>query len=261
MNAIEMQVQAQQDQLIKDILSGRLNKGNITMQLIRDVYKSQYIGGWESLERGRAILNDVMQLNQYLHSYGRMVNAQWCYILDKISLPTQAFDLFDYGSGQGLACLKLHDQFAHRGMLGNVRNINLIEPSLVAIQRAAQVVGCCFPNANIATFNTDLDSVAVNTFERDDAAVSVHLFSNILDIESFDENKLISRILAAPGEHRLIAVSNNRGCEGGPRVPALYKRLKSGEIDANYKVKDHAHTSFVDSSNMSSYIFRVTVEV
>lgn len=149
---------------------------------------------WKATNHGRAILQNEEQLDAYLAAYGEMhvikcraalqnfpCSSPDCFIVQ------HNYEIFDWGCGQGIATLVMLEFLHERGLLGRLNSITLIEPSIVALERAKQwvrqntgpgvivkAVNKPIPNERNAT----LDEVSC------DAKVSINLFSNILDIQN-----------------------------------------------------------------------------
>ncbi len=138
--------------------------------------------------RGVNILETEEQLYTYLKSYGNMHKAK---MLSAMDAPfPQRFDgpinIIDWGCGQALATMVFVDKYGNNC----VSNITLIEPSLLAIKRASLHCNCMAPNAGIKTVNKILDDVRLEDIESVDNNTTIHLFSNILDIDDYNVQRL-----------------------------------------------------------------------
>ncbi|WP_180172581.1 class I SAM-dependent methyltransferase [Acinetobacter sp. YH12023] len=219
------------------------------------------------LNRGRAIIPSPNLLNQYLYSYGPMVQRQWDVVVSKTldmlnDNNDEIVHIFDYGCGQGLATLLLLEKAI--GLQEEVKHITLVEPSEVAIKRAESIIGCKAPEAELTLINKELDDVEENDLSIDNERMNVHLFSNILDVEGFDQFELFNKILKNGGTHYFIVVSNDRNYYGGsPRLEALYNALLDSEPDNGEQLSiTHAELArFVDDRNMKHIYFCVKVEI
>lgn len=145
---------------------------------------------WEFTNHGRKILKDENELNAYLAAYGEMHIIKCMAALQNFpfaNIRKYTFEIFDWGCGQGIATLTLLDMLRERKLLGQLRAITLIEPSLEALKRAEDwitqnaspgiIIKCinkCIPNTEYAV----MDEVTCNS------QVCINLFSNILDIET-----------------------------------------------------------------------------
>lgn len=214
---------------------------------------------WRSLGYGRNVLDSSQQLDQYLYSYGLMIQSQWNQICCDLILEGEDFTLIDYGCGQGLASLLLLDNFGST-FAQNVKQVILVEPSSSAIVRAQGIVEVCYPNAEFVVINSDFDSLSVQNLVSNDTNVKIHLMSNILDIEGFDHFNLIKKARSSnKGTHYFIAVSHDRGHNGGSyRLEELYSAINElpSDIVLNSDLK-----RFTCDSGQSAIGFTLKLEL
>lgn len=127
------------------------------------------------------------ELNAYMYAFGAMHNAK---LKDAFShLSTNFFnerkiDIIDYGCGQAMGCISYADYLRENNHTQNVRRITLIEPSYIALARAALHSSLLFPNAEIVTINKGFDDLTASDVEVDSNIPTLHIFSNVLDIGS-----------------------------------------------------------------------------
>lgn len=96
-----------------------------------------------------------------------------------------AAEVFDWGCGQGMASGVLLDYLAtHRLPLVPAR-FTLIEPSELALSRAADHVGL-LTDAPVRRLAQRADSVLPTMLVTNPNVVKIHLFSNLLDMTSVD---------------------------------------------------------------------------
>lgn len=149
-----------------------------------------------SLQRGVKVLTEQNQLLAYLNSYGKMHQAK---IMSAITVINEndlknEIEIYDWGCGQGLASMCLLEYLNNKNYTYNLDKITLIEPSEIAIKRASLHVKKFNSDCQIITLNKDLDSLLDLDFSSDVNNIKIHLFSNILDIDLFSMNNLISLI-------------------------------------------------------------------
>lgn len=149
-----------------------------------------------SLQRGVKVLTEQNQLLAYLNSYGKMHHAKITSAFETIQLSDlqEKIEIYDWGCGQGLASVCLFEYLDEQDIDSSISKVTLIEPSEIAIKRAALHLRKFTPNSQIITINKDLDSLEDNDFESDENVIKVHLFSNILDIDLFSMTSLINLI-------------------------------------------------------------------
>lgn len=254
------------DMVINAIKRKILNASNLDFQTLRN-FAGIDSNKHAELDRGRLTIHRQELLNQYLFSYGPMVDRQWSHVLPKTfdmlsDNKDEKVHIFDYGCGQGLATLLLLEKTA--GLEGMIEDVTLIEPSQIAIQRAGQIIGCKLPDTNIHSINKELDDLDKNELKIDKDKMNIHLFSNIFDIDSFDQFEVFNKLLKEGGSHYVIAVSNDRDFKGGsPRLESLYNAIQHYEPDEGELFKlSHAHLGrFRDSRNMNHIYFFLKIEI
>lgn len=192
---------------------------------------------YQDLRRGKQILDDEDHLNQYLLSYGKMHQAKLEAAFQCLPQPEELFDqpieLYDWGCGQGTATLCLFDFLGKESIpLSAIRTIHLIEPSNAATRRAADVIHVLSPRMDVRIIPKEMDRLREKDFSPSDHA-RLHLFSNILDVDSFDLSRftlLFQKLF--PGENHFVCVgpyySNNR------RVDEFIAAIEPDNVYATY---------------------------
>ena len=144
---------------------------------------------WASLERGTTIINSTEQLDAYLASYGTKHVAKLRYVLQTNFPNIQSQCVVDWACGQGLGTLTLLNTLENQG---GPMDVVLVDPSYPALCRAEYLVRMhAYWNRN------ELGSLHVlnGFFEKSTfrdltfSGPTIHIFSNILDMESVDLNK------------------------------------------------------------------------
>lgn len=182
-----------------------------------------------SLDRGRAVLSLTDHLDQYLYSHGLMIKSQWDEVCSWLSVPINSFRLIDYGCGQGLAGLLLFDRFG-TDLFRYASQIVLIEPSDVALIRAEAVYRSITPNSPIYCVQKGFSELSAEDFMPNPTLETVHVFSNVLDIEGFDQIELFRKALTN-GRHTAIVVSHDRDHAGGSnRISSLKAAVESPDM-------------------------------
>ena len=162
------------DKVITAIANDQITEDNISFNLIRQIAGNENDSAvWRSLGYGRNILTSSEQLNQYLYSYGPMIQSQWVQICEGLNVDEGNITLLDYGCGQGLASLLLLDCIQEEFRY-DVSQVILIEPSEVALNRAEQVVQICYPNAEIRRVCRNFDSVSNGDLQTNDDDIKIH---------------------------------------------------------------------------------------
>jgi hypothetical protein len=192
---------------IDSIASGFMNIRNLCSSLYSEVASEEI---FLSLQRGVKVLTEHNQLLAYLHSYGKMHFAKIMSAF--VSLPVEDFTsqigIYDWGCGQGLASVCFLEYLEDQSTDINIDSVTLIEPSEIALRRAALHVKKFNNTTNLITLNNDLDSVDPNNFNSKIGSIKIQLFSNILDIDHFSMSDLVLKIKNSfKGSNYFICVS------------------------------------------------------
>lgn len=191
---------------------------------------------WETLEAGHAILGSPQQLNQYLHSYGPMIESQWNQICHYIKFTSDAYRLVDYGCGQGLAGLLMFDYYGNE-LFFRVEQIVLVEPSSIALMRAAEIYRGIAPNAWIQCICKNFEDINSTDLAHDPNLISIHILSNVLDVPSYNHFDLFEKMLDV-GRHGVIAVSHHRDFNGGSeRFREIKEAIEAYEDRGKVKIE------------------------
>lgn len=184
---------------------------NISFDSIRNIAKTYImslpdrdrIDLFNSLNHGVNLLETDAQMKCYLFSFGKMHQAKINEVLENNQVSRQiAIDfhntdiqIIDWGCGQGLATACLFDYFKKKDIhIDFVKKVVLIEPSKAALERAFIHVNAYLSKENtIVSINKLLDDVSENDIVSKQP-ITIHLFSNILDIPSIDLQLLSNKI-------------------------------------------------------------------
>ena len=148
---------------------------------------------YDDLERGKGILDDDDHLNMYLHSFGKMHKAKLDMAFNSMHSADvfgEEVEIFDWGCGQGTATICLLDFLKEKHIVPNIKQIYLVDPSSAATERAVNVIKCFNLSYRIKTVTKKFNSLETNDFKKTSTR-KIHLFSNILDVETIDLEKFI----------------------------------------------------------------------
>ena len=195
---------------IKNITFSKLRSVVIdfTKRLPADLNNELY----EAIQHGVCQLQSEPELNMYIHALGLMHEAKLQYAFEHLSNdftvhPT--IDIIDYGCGQAIGTICYADFIRNKGIIQTVRKITLIEPSEVALKRAALHVSCFFPDAEIITILKDFDSLDKSDIRIDNEVPTLNILSNVIDLADNYYNlekftKLINDCIA--GENQFVCI-------------------------------------------------------
>lgn len=140
---------------------------------------------YDSIQHGICLLQSEPELNMYLHALGLMHEAKLQYAFEHLSedfINYPIIDIIDYGCGQAIGTICYSDFLKKNSLAQKVRKITLIEPSEIAIKRAALHASVFFPNAEIITINKGFDDLVEDDFCISTEIPTLHIFSNVLDL-------------------------------------------------------------------------------
>lgn len=189
------------------------------IRFLDDIYRprtEQIQVPFENFKHGTGVLSEEVECDKYIALYGG-------HHFHKLyaAFPSTNFqytegknvEIIDWGCGQALATCVLIDYFVEIQIKPNIKLITLVEPSSIALCRGyyfiRQMLQPNFFNQTvIRTVNKYIDYVNFNDFISSDSNIKIHLFSNILDVEGLDLNKLYNLIINSfQGVNRLICTS------------------------------------------------------
>lgn len=203
-----------------------------------------------SLKSGHAIITDPKQLDQYLYSYALMVESHWKNIasrLQEIAPPTM---IIDYACGQGLGAIMMHELAPH--LFGSLKQVMLIEPSGIALERAEALYRKFAPQAQITAICKKFDHLAEADIPASISGSTLHIFSNSLDVSGFDPCKLIAKTLRV-GHHVILSLSHDRDFNGGtPQIERVKGATEDGSIARNVTIHKSTLSHFTSTNPKDS---------
>lgn len=151
---------------------------------------------WIGLEHGVVPLDTEQKLDQYLAAYGKMHVQKMQMSFGALETPSEDLrapvSVVDWGCGQALATCSFLDWLQEENNIGIecIKQIHLIEPSSLALERACINVEAYKSQYNVdfavRRINKFIKDIRQEDFEVDGIYTTVHLLSNILDIETVD---------------------------------------------------------------------------
>ena len=137
------------------------------------------------------IYTKELQLNAYLASYtdwhkGKLEKA---FALLNEPLPRQ-INIIDWACGQGMATLFILDYIKQNVLPCSIKEVILIEPSKVALERAVYLIAKAASGIFIKSVNKKINDVTANDLAFNHQSPIYQMFSNILDIGGIDHKHL-----------------------------------------------------------------------
>ena len=200
-----------------------------------------------TLNHGTAVLETEEQCCVYMSAYGPMHHHKLMRALDEHEFPysdlSDGVEIYDWGCGQAIGTMAVIEKLRQHGMLGKLRKVVLEEPSDIARNRAILHVKKTLGeyNAEIIAVSKSLpsdygDNSNSITSIHVEQPTAIHIFSNILDIETVSL-KGVSKMITSSGKKHIVL------CVG----PANLKEERIRSF-LNYFVENHIHV-FTDFKN------------
>lgn len=182
----------------------------ISKELVPTEHKEQ---PWEILNHGTGLLQNSNELHAYIAAYGEMhaIKCRAAFQNFPFQDITHKYEIIDWGCGQGLATMALIEILKERKIYSLLNKITLVEPSKIALQRALFNVSKVTNQAvTLEHYNNFLPSTdtKVQTIDKIDSnnIITIHLFSNILDIPTIDLEKLALMISKTGYYHYILCM-------------------------------------------------------
>lgn len=194
------------------------------------------------VKRGVGILRTDDGLNCYIAAYGECHKRKAFKAIEDLPFAElrEPIEVVDWGCGQGIASICLVEKMRGRNLIQNIKQITLIEPSTAAINRAKLNVSLAAPNVKLTALQLglptstplDFDCISEITFK---APITIHLFSNILDIETIDLKKLAHLITSSGHKHYVLCIGPANRREDRINAFCRYFQLSPSAYFANYR--------------------------
>jgi len=171
---------------------------------------------FDNLDGGTRVLSEEAECDRYIALYGghhfhklyaAFPSTNFHYTSGK------SVEIIDWGCGQAIATCVLIDYLIEKRINPKIVSITLIEPSSIALWRGYNFVRQMLQqnlssNSIIRTVNKHIDYLEFSDFVSSDSNIKIHLFSNILDVETFELNNLYKLIINCfQGINRIICTS------------------------------------------------------
>ena len=198
----------------------------IAFSYIKSIGDSEIL--YEQLLRGEAIIDTVDLLYKYMVSFGAKHKIKLYSAFDAVAdkLYGETVNVIDWGCGQALASVTLLNYIEEKHINLTVKNICLIEPSSLALSRALLHVDIFKINPiNVVGINSNLDCLKQEELFFDKNCKTIHLFSNILDIEGFTLNTDFFHKVSSTlqNDSLFVCVSPNINDKRNTRLDLFYK--------------------------------------
>ena len=190
---------------------------------------------WACLSSGIPPITYEYKLYCYMKAYGYMHQAKFDYafkFLPEKFLENKEIDIVDYGCGQAMGVMCYSDFLKSIGKKQRINSITLIEPSKIALDRAEFHARKFFPEAKIIAINKYLNDLQCDDISDYSDIHKLHIFSNVLDIDTIDIEEVSSLIKKSFGGYsQFISVGPSRG-------GCSYSDSRLTEFTKSFNVRD-----------------------
>ena len=187
------------------------------------------------LKRDGNQLTTEPRLCAYTYAFGAVREARLRRAFSHLSniFAQRDVELIDYGCGVGLGVLVYHDLLLERGLpLTSVRRITLIDPTPRCLERAALHARACFPGAELRTICKYTDELQTADTASDAKLHTLHIFSQIADMEVPSIAHLADTICAGlrgPNYFACVAPFCERALRGTPPADLFVELMDPDE--------------------------------
>lgn len=214
---------------------------------------------WEYLNHGCDVLGSEDHLNAYIAAYGEMHivkcrMAMQNFPFEELILSrndrgeithVRRFEIFDWGCGQGIGSLVLMQMLFEREMLYGLQRVNLIEPSLAALNRAEHWIRqSMHASTEIRKINRFIPANNGVTWDDLDChcPIAIHICSNILDIREVGLKWLAETTSKITDKNIFICVGPQYG-RGISRISDFHNYLGQPQCFSDFAQYPCAYTS------------------
>lgn len=178
-------------------------------------------------DAANTIYSQEIELDAYLAAYtdwhkGKLLRA---FELLKEPLPRQ-INIIDWACGQGMATLFLLDFIRHNNLPCTIKEVILIEPSTIALQRAIYLIGIANAQIKVRAINKKIDEITASDIAFENKMSVYQLFSNILDIGGIDLKHLTSILYANSSCYNTLVCVSPFYYSGNVRINSFFNYFK-----------------------------------
>lgn len=196
----------------------------------------------DDLEHGAGLLTTPRQLNAYIAKYGEIHQAKLLLAYEKIPSKVWHEDgitIIDYGCGQGIAEMVLSDYIASMHIDNDyIKDFILIEPSQQSLQCCIKHVNSFFRDSTICTVCKKDNQINAEDIIPKSSTV-IHIFSNLIDLDDFDGNRIISLLNEDKSHNNIILCVSPYYSEAtrGKRIKEFREKLQGYTLE--YRLEKH----------------------
>lgn len=205
----------------------------LAKKFIDELPKELFDDLFNVINRDDYILKTEPEMFVYLYSFGEMHQAKLNFTFDKI--PEEFFsqpeiNIIDYGCGQAIGTMCYADFLKSKNYNQRIKSVTLIEPSEICIKRAALHTSVFLPDAKIVTVNKTFDELAKEDINREEDVPTLHILSNVLDLE-FDLERFAEFLKGRlQGYNQFVCVGSYFSISDKDRRVEKFVELVGGDI-------------------------------
>lgn len=238
---------------IKDVYEVCLEKYLQNPQKVFDVINS--------INHGRKILISNEEVDTYIAFYGIQHYYKLIEAIDALDISKfedKQLEIFSYGCGAATDTCSLISYCRSKQINLPFKKLTLIEPSLIALKRGIEYINQALcpeelKKIRIKPVNKYLENLGKSDVSSECTTSKIHIFSNILDLQSIDLNDLASLILTTQtGNNYFMCISPIR-YDGRTRIKTFYQIVSNSVMVNNICTKDTGIRNKVWSMKKNDY--------
>lgn len=162
----------------------------------------------DALDHGAGYIASSEELRAYIASYGEIHQAKLLQAFNNLPhniWSERDLSVVDYGCGQGIAEMVLADFLESRWIDNDfIKDFTLIEPSRTNLKQCNRYVSAFYKNAKIRSICKSDYEITADDVSAECETI-LHLFSNVIDLNTFDGERIAS-ILSEDKSHNNVIV-------------------------------------------------------
>lgn len=255
----------------------RTNTVTTDFDYIKDIYEvclNRYLDNkiitFSSINNGRKILQSEEEVDAYIAFYGaqhyhKLIEA--FKELDILKLGNQQLDILSYGCGAATDTCSLISYCRAQQIDLPFKNLTLIEPSPVALERGIKYINEALSSQESKTIkikplNKYFHQLTDQDIDDESQNLKLHVFSNILDIEEINLDNIVNLIIRNYRKPNYFLCISPKKYNGQARIDEFYNKISSqincSTIHINnqdflrriYLIKDK---KYIDNFNIDRY--------
>ncbi|PSB08858.1 hypothetical protein C7B62_15235 [Pleurocapsa sp. CCALA 161] len=212
---------------------------------IKDVYEvclEKYLANPKTVSSALRLIDHgrkILQYNEEVDTYIAFYGAQHYYklieafnALDMSIFRDQKLEIISYGCGAATDACSLISYCRSKQINLPFNALILIEPSQIALERGIQYINQALyleesKKIKINKVNKSLESLEENDIFSNSKITKLHVFSNILDLQEINLQKLVSLLKNTQVETNYFICISPKNYNGNQRIDTFYQNMSS----------------------------------